>query len=204
MYLAGGDRRICRICREHQLTIRRKRGSNGTTRADRQAEKPEYLIQGDFSARKPNEKFLTDITEISCSDGKLCLAAVLDCFDGSIQGFHMDDNMRAELCVRALDDACRGGAAQGDILHSDQGSQLTNRAFRAALRRHKMLQSTGGAGRCYDNARMESFWDTLKKETLYQIVAAKRSVTRSGAWCPTMAATTTCAASLRSPAACRP
>ena len=169
----GGDRRIYRICREHQLTIRRKRGSNGTTRADRQAEKSEDLIQGDFSAQKPNEKFLTDITEIPCSDGKLYLAAVLDCFDGSIQGFHMDDNMRAELCVQALDNACRGAVARGAILHSDQGSQFTSRAFRAALRRHKILQSMGGAGRCYDNARMESFWATLKKEKLYQIDTTK-------------------------------
>ena len=54
---------------------------------------------------------------------------------------------------------------EGAILHSDRGSQ----AFRAALRHHKFLQSMSGAGRCYDNARMESFFATLKKEKLYQM-----------------------------------
>ena len=163
----GGSRRIYRICREHHLTIRRQRRPNGLTKADRQAEKSENLIQRDFTAEKPNQKFLTDITEIPCADGKLYLAAVLDCFDGSIQGFHMDDNMRSELCVRALEQACRDGGTEGAILHSDRGSQFTSQPFRAALARHKLIQSMSGTGRCYDNARMESFFATLKKEKLY-------------------------------------
>lgn len=124
-------------------------------------------------AQKPNEKFLTDITEIPCSDGKLYLAAVLDCFDGSIQGFHMDDNMRAGLCVRALENTCKNTHAEGAILHSDRGSQFTNQAFRTALRRHKLVQSMSGTGRCYDNARMESFFATLKKEKLYRVDTSK-------------------------------
>lgn len=65
---------------------------------------------------------MTDITEIACSDGKLYLAAVMDCFDGSIQGFHMDDNMRAQLCVQALENAYRGAKTESAILHSDRGS----------------------------------------------------------------------------------
>lgn len=169
----GGDRRIYRICREHHLTIRLKHRPNGITKADRQAEKSENLINRDFTAPKPNKKFLTDITEIPCSDGKLYLAAVLDCFDGSIQGFHMDGNMRAELCVRALENACRGNCVEGAVLHSDRGSQFTSQAFRTALCRHKLLQSMSGAGRCYDNARMESFFATLKKEKLYQMDTTK-------------------------------
>ena len=94
----GGDRRIYRICREHRLIIRPKRRPNRITKADRQAEKAEDLIDRDFTAQKPNEKFLTDITEVPCQDGKLYLAAVLDCFDGSIQGSYMDNNMR-QSCV---------------------------------------------------------------------------------------------------------
>lgn len=93
----GGARRICHICQEHHLTIRRKRRSNGTTQADRQSGKSENLIKRDFTAEKPNQKFLTDITEIPCADGKLYLAAVLDCFDGSIQGFAMAGHMQPAL-----------------------------------------------------------------------------------------------------------
>lgn len=177
----GGDRRIYRICREHHLTIQRRRRSNGITKVDRQAEKSENLIKRDFTAEKPNEKFLTDITEIHCKDGKLYLAAILDCFDGSIQGFAMAEHTQAELCVEALENACRGAEVRGLILHSDRGSQFTSRLFRAALQRHEIRQSMSGTGRCYDNARMESFFATLKKEKLYPADATllSRAVVRS-------------------------
>ena len=115
----GGSRRIYRICKENNLIIRTKRRPNGITREDRAAEKSENLIKQDFSASRPNEKLLTDITEIACADGKLYLAAVLDCFDGSIQGFQMADHMRAELCVGAFENACKKSGERGMILHSD-------------------------------------------------------------------------------------
>ena len=164
-----GDRRIYRICRDHNLMIRPKRRPNGITKEDRESEKSENLIKQDFSAENPNEKFLTDITEVACSDGKLYLAAVLDCFDGSIQGFQMANHMRAELCVEAFENACRKSGARGMILHSDRGSQFTSRKFRAVLKAYDAQQSMSGTGRCYDNARMESFFATLKKEKLYQM-----------------------------------
>lgn len=165
----GGDRRIYRICRENHLMIHPKRRPNGITLEDREAQKSENRIKQDFSATKPNEKMLTDITEVSCADGKLYLAAVLDCFDGSIQGFQMASHMRAELCVEAFENACRKSGARGMILHSDRGSQFTSGKFRAALAKYGTIQSMSGPGRCYDNARMESFFATLKKEKLYQI-----------------------------------
>ena len=165
----GGSRRIYRICKENNLIIHTKRRPNGITREDREAEKSENLIKQDFSASRPNEKLLTDITEIACADGKLYLAAVLDCFDGSIQGFQMADHMRAELCVGAFENACKKSGERGMILHSDRGSQFTSRKFRAALERYGAIQSMSGTGRCYDNARMESFFATLKKEKLYPI-----------------------------------
>ena len=98
---------------------------------------------------------------------------MLDCFDGSIQGFYMDDNMRTVLCVQALENTCKNTRAEGAILHSDRGSQFTSQAFRTALRRHKLVQSMSGTGRCYDNTRMESFFATLKKEKLYRVDTSK-------------------------------
>ena len=103
------------------------------------------------------------------------LAAVLDCFDGSIQGSYMDNNMRTELCVQALENASRNTDIEGAILHSDRGSQFTSQVFLTALRRHKLIQSMSGTGRCCDNARMESFFATLKKEELYQIDTTRMS-----------------------------
>lgn len=156
--------------------IKYKHRPKGITKADAEAEKSENLLQQDFSAENPNEKWLTDITEIPCKDAKLYLAPVLDCYDGTIRGFKMDTNMRAELCVEAFERACGSDGAGGMILHSDRGSQFTSYAFREALKRHRAIQSMSGVGRCYDNARMESFFATLKKEKLYQMDTTKMTV----------------------------
>ena len=81
----------------------------------------------------------------------------------------MANHMRAELCVEAFENACRKSGARGMILHSDRGSQFTSRKFRAVLKAYDAQQSMSGTGRCYDNARMESFFATLKKEKLLGI-----------------------------------
>ena len=67
----------------------------------------------------------TDITEIPCKDGKLYLAAILDCYDGTIRGFKMADNMQADLCVEAFQRACRDDGAYGMVLHSDYTEENT-------------------------------------------------------------------------------
>jgi len=169
----GSYSTIYRICQENNLMIKYKHRPKGITKGDAEAKKAENLIQQDFSSEKPNEKWLTDITEIPCKDAKLYLAPVFDCYDGTIRGFKMDTNMRAELCVEAFERACRSDGAGGMILHSDRGSQFTSCAFREALKKHRAIQSMSGVGRCYDNARMESFFATLKKEKLYQMDTTK-------------------------------
>lgn len=146
-----------------------RRRSNSLTRADASAQKAENLIQRDFSAQAPNQKWLTDITQIPCLDGKLYIAAVLDCYNGEIVGLAMDNNMKKELCIRAFRSACQTQRAFGMILHSDRGSQFTSSAFHRALSQYGAVQSMSSTGRCYDNARMESFFATLKKEKLYQL-----------------------------------
>lgn len=160
---------VLRICRENNLVIHYKRRPKSITKADPEAQKADNLIQQDFTSETPNQKWLTDITEIPCKDAKLYLAPVLDCYDGSIRGFKMDTNMRSELCVEAFKRACREDGARRMILHSDRGSQFTSRIFRKALKKYGAVQSMSGTGRCYDNARMESFFATLKKELIYQI-----------------------------------
>lgn len=130
-----GDRRIYKICRENNLMIRPKRRPNRITQADRAAQKSDNLIKQGFAATKPGEKMLTDITEVSCADGNLYLAAVLDCFDGSIQGFQMADHVRAELCVQAFKHPCQKSGARSMILHSDRGSQFASSEFRAVLQK---------------------------------------------------------------------
>lgn len=172
----GSYSTIYRICKENNLMIHCKRCPKGITKADSEAQKAENLIKQDFTAQSPNKKWLIDITEIPYKDGKLYLAAILDCYDGSIRGFKMDTNMKAELCVEAFKRACREEGARGMLLHSDRGSQFTSNLFRDTLARYGAIQSMSSTGRCYDNARMESFFATLKKEKLYQMDTKKTTI----------------------------
>lgn len=153
-----------------------KRHPNGITREDATAQKSENLINRDFTANAPNRKWLSDITEVPCNDGKLYVAAVMDCCGGEIVGLAMDDNMRKELCIQAFGNACQSRNTRGMMFHSDRGSQFTSYGFRESLAKYGAIQSMSGTGRCYDNARMESFFATLKKEKLYRLRTERYSM----------------------------
>jgi putative transposase len=159
---------ILKLCKAHQLMLKKKWRTKGITKADPAAQASANLIQQDFSAATPNQKWLGDITEITTADGKLYVAAILDCFDGAIVGFKMADNMRAELCVDAFTSAAEKHQAYGMIFHSDRGSQYTSKLYRETLSQYGARQSMSSTGKCYDNARMESFFATLKKERIYK------------------------------------
>ena len=165
----GSYSTVYRVMKANGLLQKKKRKPNGITKEDCAAQKSENLLNQDFSASEPNVKWLSDITEVPTADGKLYLAPVLDCFDGQIVGLAMDDNMKKELCIRAFEQACLRHNANGMIFHSDRGAQFTSQKFRESLKAHDAIQSMSGTGRCYDNARMESFIATIKKEKLYKI-----------------------------------
>ena len=165
---------VRRAMRELGL-IHKRRIPHGITKATTEMQEKENLIKRDFGAYEPLKKVLSDITEIQCSDGKLYASAVLDCFNGEILALAMDDNMKKELCiatVKQLKDIY-GSRLTGTVFHSDRGSQYTSEAFREALTESGMIQSLSGTGHCFDNARMESFFATLKKEKIYRIAAYK-------------------------------
>jgi len=165
----GSYTKVYRVMKTNNLLLKKKRNPNGITKEDYAAQKSENLINQNFAATEPNTKWLSDITEVPTANGKLYIAPVFDCFDGQIVGLAMDDNMRKELCIMAFEQACQRHNATGMIFHSDRGSQFTSQKFRESLKSHKAIQSMSGTGRCYDNARMESFIATLKKEKLYKI-----------------------------------
>lgn len=158
-------RTVYRAMSESGLLHKRRR-PHGTTKATTEIQEQENLIKRDFKANEPLTKLLTDISEVQCSDGKLYISPVMDCFNGEIVALEMRENMKKELCIDTIRQL---GRMNGAILHSDRGSQYTSEAFRAELMKNGIIQSLSGAGRCYDNARMESFFATLKKEKLYRI-----------------------------------
>lgn len=167
----AGLRRVKRIMREHGWLHVRKRRPHGLTKADPAAMAAENLLQQDFHADKPFTKLLTDITQVQCRDGKLYISPIMDCFNGEILSLEMRDNMKKELCVDTAKAMGRRFPVRGAILHSDRGSQYTSEAFRSELARQGLTQSLSGVAHCYDNARMESFFATLKKELIYRISA---------------------------------
>lgn len=166
------ERTVYRVMNEIGLVHRPKRSPKGITKAEREARKSDDLLKRDFQAENPLEKSVTDITEIKAKDGKLYVSAIFDCFDSAVLGLAMDDNMRAELCVRTLKNAVAAyPALRGAIVHSDRGSQYTSRAYREAVEKYGIRQSMNSdGGRCHDNARCESMWARMKCELFYHRV----------------------------------
>ena len=150
--------------------IHKARKPHGITKATTEIQEKENIIKRDFSSDKPKKKLLTDITEVQCADGKLYVSPIMDCFNGEIVALEMRDNMKKELCIDTVNQLkLKYGDLKNVILHSDRGSQYTSEAFRNLLKKYEIAQSLSGTGRCYDNARMDSFFATLKKEKLYRI-----------------------------------
>lgn len=117
--------------KENRLMSRRHRKRRGLTKRNPEDQLSEDLLKRDFKAAEPGEKWLGDITQTICKDGKLYISGVFGCFDGALIGLSMQDHMRAELCVSALEAAAeRYGHPPGLIFHSDRGSQYTSRLYR--------------------------------------------------------------------------
>ena len=109
------------------LSHRPRRKPNGITKADREAHKSDDLLKRDFTSSRPLHKCVTDITQIKAKDGKLYVSAIFDCFDSGVLGLAMDDNRKAALCKRTLENAvCEYPQLKGAIVHSDRGAQYTS------------------------------------------------------------------------------
>ena len=167
---------VRRVMRENGIK-RPKNNPKGLTKADKLAQKSDNLINRNFTAEKPNEKWVSDITEVATADGKLYISGILDCFDNHITGLSMDDNMKAPLVIRSLEQAHKRFGAQGVVFHTDRGSQYTSESFRAKLAEFGVFQSmNGAAGLCHDNAKMESVWGRFKEELIYQLPTKETSM----------------------------
>jgi len=150
------------------------------TEQDGQAGPIPDLVNRDFTAEKPGDKMVGDITYIETWQGWLYLATVIDCATRKIVGWAMDDNYKTPLIVSAVEMAARNlDLPEGAIFHSDRGSNYTSGDFAKALKRLNMRQSVGRTGICYDNALAESFNGTLKNELVYRTVYPTREKARN-------------------------
>ncbi|MBU3568755.1 IS3 family transposase [Priestia aryabhattai] len=148
-----------------QSVIRRKR-----TRYKPSSPKhiTENVLNREFHAKKPNEKWLTDVTELSYGRSeKAYLSAILDLYDGSIVSYVLGTSNNNPLVFKTFEQALKREPGATPLLHSDRGYQYTSPYFKKKLEEAKVVQSMSRVGRCIDNGPMESFWGTLKCEKYY-------------------------------------
>jgi len=140
------------------------------------------VVDQDFTASKPNEVWLSDITCVPTQEGWLYLAAVEDMYSRRVVGWSMDVTMESRLVVDALAMAVKQRFPDdGLVAHSDRGSQYASEHYQRVLAKQGITCSMSRKGNCYDNAPMESFFATLKKELVHHetyatIAEAKASV----------------------------
>lgn len=160
-----GRNRIARLMREAGVEGVYKRPYRTLTRRDVRDPVAPNILEQNFEASAPNEKWVADITYVRTHQGWLYLATVMDLFSRRIVGWSMATRLETTVVRDALVMAMRRrGRARGVIHHSDRGCQYTSRDFRALLQAAGIRCSMSGTGNCYDNAAAESFFATLKKE----------------------------------------
>lgn len=135
------------------------------------------LLKRDFTAGKPGQKMVGDITYIPTLEGWVYLATVIDCHTKAVIGWAMDDNCRTPLIEKAIRMAVRNySITPGAIFHHDRGSNYTSAQFGNTLRSLGIRQSVGRTGICYDNAMAESFFSVLKNERVHRVIYRTRQV----------------------------
>lgn len=166
------DKRVLRICRKKGIKSTIKYRNKGCTR---QTDNPQFLAENilnrEFYADAPNEKWLTDVTEFKYYVGpekrKIYLSAILDLYDRRIVTYVIRDNNNNALVFDTFDQAIAENSGAHPLCHSDRGFQYTSRSFHKKLEAAGMAQSMSRVAKCIDNGPMEGFWGIIKRERYY-------------------------------------
>ena len=166
------DKRVLRICRKKNIKSTIKYSNNGCTR---QASNPQFIAENvlnrEFYADAPNEKWLTDVTEFKYYIGqekhKIYLSAILDLYDRRIVSYVISNSNNNALVFDTFDKAITWNPNAHPLCHSDRGYQYTSRTFHAKLEAAGMTQSMSRVAKCIDNGPMEGFWGIIKRERYY-------------------------------------
>jgi putative transposase len=173
-------KRVARLMRELELVAKRPRHRTVTTKSEEGAAIAPNLLQQDFHADQPNQKWTTDTTYIWTHEGWLYLAVVLDLFSRMVVGWSMAAIQDATLVVNALEMALTRRRPQGGLLHhSDRGSTYTSESYLALLQQNAMTVSMSRTANCYDNAVTEAFFHSFKGECIDQESFQSRAQARN-------------------------
>jgi len=171
---------VAKLMRRAQIrSVRTRRFVPRTTDSRHAHPVAANVLNRNFTATQPNQKWVCDITYLPTTEGWLYLAATLDLYSRKIVGWSMGESLGVELVSAALTMAlARRHPPRGLLHHSDRGVQYACGDYQAKLAVHGLQCSMSRTGDCYDNAAMESFWGTLKTEMLYPAELQPREQTR--------------------------
>jgi putative transposase len=161
-----GHEHVGRLMRAAELRGACRRKFVTTTQRDHEAEPAPDLVQRDFHAARADQLWVADITYVPTWAGFLYLAIVLDVFSRRIVGWAMENHLRTELVLAAIEMAYAQRCPQAVIHHSDHGCQYTSIGFGKRCEQMGVRPSMGSVGDCFDNAMAESFFASLECELL--------------------------------------
>lgn len=158
-------KRVIRLMQAEKIVARQRRRYRCTTMSDHDQPVAANLLDRNFKADRPNQKWVGDTTELVTGEGRLYLAAVIDLFSRFVVGWAISSSNNRHLALKALEMALqRRGPSDGLLHHSDQGSTYASEDYQAVLDARGITCSMSRRGNCYDNAAAESWFSTLKFE----------------------------------------
>jgi putative transposase len=178
---------VAKVMREAGIAAKTKRTFRQTTDSNHSMPVAENVLDREFDPEEPNTRWCADITYVPTREGWLYLAVVEDLFSRKVVGWSMDATMESRLVVDALEMAlARRLPLQGSspsppglVAHSDRGSQYASEHYQRRLAEERICCSTSRRGNCWDNAPMESFFASLKKELVHHEDYATRAEARA-------------------------
>ena len=175
-----GRHRVAKIMRSNGWRARAAKKFKATTNSNHQLPVAPNLLQQNFSARRPNEKWVSDITYIWTEEGWLYLAVVMDLCSRKVVGWALCERMTKQLVIDALQMAIwNRKPPRGLILHSDRGSQYCSHDYQKLLTLHGIVCSMSKRGDCYDNASMESWNHSFKVEAIHGEKFVTRAIAKN-------------------------
>ncbi len=164
-----GQRRVGRLMKNNNINVIRNRKYKVTTDSAHNLNIAPNLLDREFHADHPNQKWVGDISYIWTREGWLYLAVIIDLYSRRVVSWAVSNRMKKDLAIRALNMAIAlRKPPKGCMHHTDRGSQYCSHDYQKILRKHGFKVSMSGKGNCYDNSVAETFFKTLKAELIWR------------------------------------
>lgn len=175
-----GENRVARLMRDDGIRAKHKKKYKATTDSKHELPVYENILNRSFDVVTPNTAWASDLTYIWTTEGWLYLAVVMDLFSRKVIGWSMRETMERKLVMDALSMALGQRKVAGEMLHhSDRGSQYASEDYQDMLHKAGITCSMSRKGNCWDNAVVESFFSTLKREWVHDCRYRTRSEARA-------------------------